>query len=255
LVEQRTLNPEVEGSIPSGLTKTPPFAVTDKLDQFSREAVHLLRPVALILCLLPAPVRAEPKTIEITYTKDGKMVQRTEEGRAAPGRSIRNVAVDRVSGLVRQRGGKATLFVLYASHCPACRKFLPRVARLGRKLGGRGLSILAFSIDEDEAALRQYIKTFRGELEWLRIRPYGKGRLKKEMRRLGTSVVGDALRIPVYALFDGGGRVLEQGVGAQSYEWLEHTAARALPQPDETVPKQKRQKRRRSRRRGKRRRR
>lgn len=213
--------------------------------------MQLLRPTALILCLAPALVRAQPKTIEITYTKDGKMVQRTESGSATRSRSIRNVAVDRVSGLVRQRAGKATLFVLYASYCAACRTFLPRVARLGRKLGGRGLSVLAFSVDEDEAALRQYTKTFRGELEWLRIRPSGKGQLKKEMRRLGTTAVGDTLRIPFYALFDGGGRLLEEGFGAQSYEWLEQNAARALPQPqpDKTVRKQKRRRSRRRRRR------
>jgi hypothetical protein len=182
--------------------------------------------VALLVSLAPAPVRADPKTIEVKYTEDGKMVV-TESDGTSSGSAIKNLDVAELPRLLRQRGGKSTLLVLYASHCRACRALLPRVAKLGQKLRRRGLSVLAFSLDEDEGALREYIKRFQGSLEWMRLR-WAKGQLAKEMRGLGVSVVGDTFSIPVYAIFDARRQLVREGTGNPPPQWVEKAIDWAL---------------------------
>jgi thiol-disulfide isomerase/thioredoxin len=186
---------------------------------------------ALVVLLAPhGTAWAQPKTIEVHYDKQGKILRTTT--RVAPGskrQTLRQVEVREISGLL-DSSARATLLVLYASHCPACRKLMPRVAKLERKWRSKGLSVVALSLDPDLAALQRYLgKKTTGDLDWLRVRPYRRGELKREMRELGLSVVDDTFSIPVLALFDGRQRLVKEQTGSASNALLDRAVARLIP--------------------------
>lgn len=54
--------------------------------------------------------------------------------------------------------GKAVLTVFWATWCPICQREMPHVQKLYESLRGRGLEVLALSLDQDKFAVEQYVK-------------------------------------------------------------------------------------------------
>ena len=52
---------------------------------------------------------------------------------------------------LRQFRGRVVLFNVWATWCPTCRRELPTLDRLQKKLGGKGFEVVALSIDRDGA--------------------------------------------------------------------------------------------------------
>lgn len=86
-------------------------------------------------------------------------------GTEAPNASkkyIPNVTVKDLDGkdveLKTLVNGKLTLFLFWATWCPSCRQELAEVEKYYPKYKDKGLSIIAFSVDENVAEVIKYIK-------------------------------------------------------------------------------------------------
>ena len=62
-----------------------------------------------------------------------------------------------VAGTVPAMAGKVVLVDFWASWCGPCKKSFPALERLYQKYRSRGLVIVAISVDEDAAALKEFI--------------------------------------------------------------------------------------------------
>jgi cytochrome c biogenesis protein CcmG/thiol:disulfide interchange protein DsbE len=54
-------------------------------------------------------------------------------------------------------GGKLLVLNFWATWCPPCREELPSLDALQRTLGGKGLVVLAVSVDKDEKVYRDFL--------------------------------------------------------------------------------------------------
>ena len=59
---------------------------------------------------------------------------------------------------LRDYRGKVVFVNFWATWCPPCVDEMPSLERLHRTLGPEGLAVVAVSADEDEAALRAFVK-------------------------------------------------------------------------------------------------
>jgi len=94
------------------------------------------------------------------------------KGSAAPGfdlPSLDGKAVDLAS-----YRGKVVVLNFWATWCPPCVAEMPSLERLHRTLGPEGLAVVTISTDEDEAALRAFVKEHALTLPVLRD-PGGRG--------------------------------------------------------------------------------
>jgi len=70
--------------------------------------------------------------------------------------------------------GKVVLLNFWATWCGPCVSEMPSLERLHRTLGPEGLAVVTVSTDEDEAALRQFVKQYDLTMPVLRD-PGGRG--------------------------------------------------------------------------------
>jgi peroxiredoxin len=70
--------------------------------------------------------------------------------------------------------GKVVLLNFWATWCGPCVEEMPSLERLHQALGPEGLAVLTVSTDEDEAALRQFVKQYGLTMPVLRD-PGGRG--------------------------------------------------------------------------------
>jgi len=95
-----------------------------------------------------------------------------KKGAEAPGFSL--PALDgRPVDLASYRG-KVVLLNFWATWCGPCVQEMPSLERLHRALGPEGLAVVTVSADEDEAALRQFVKQYALTMPVLRD-PGGRG--------------------------------------------------------------------------------
>ena len=78
-----------------------------------------------------------------------------KEGVSAPGFQLRSLAGG--TGDIGALRGRVVLVNFWATWCPPCVQEMPSLERLHRALGGEGLSVLGVSVDEDEAAVREFV--------------------------------------------------------------------------------------------------
>jgi len=129
---------------------------------------------------------------------------------AAP-RPVPNVVFEDAQG--RQRTiadfrGKLVLLNIWATWCPPCRKEMPTLDRLQKRLGGPGFEVVALSIDRDGASV---VKRFFDEI--------GVGALSIYVDR--TAQVGGDLGIvglPTTLLIDRDGREIGRVIGPAEWD-------------------------------------
>jgi peroxiredoxin len=97
----------------------------------------------LYACTLTASVQAAPALVPWS-------------GAAAPALSLRDVD-GRVHALKAYRG-KVVLINFWATWCEPCRQEMPSIQRLRDRLSGKGFAVLAVSVDEPDARVRQFVK-------------------------------------------------------------------------------------------------
>ena len=114
----------------------------------------------------------------------------------------------KVAELVTAERGHPVLFALYASWCRDCRAELPVLDDLDARYRGRGLSVVALSLDEDPV---DFAEMMRGRaprsLALVRGAPLDERTVAESIGVLGASWTG---AIPYVALFDRSGRLRRQ---------------------------------------------
>jgi peroxiredoxin len=108
---------------------------------------HLAIAAAAALLLVGAPARA------------------LDKDKPAPDFELKNAGGEAVS--LSSLRGKVVLLDFWASWCEPCKKELPLLAALAKKLKPRGVEVLAVNIDEKRANAEQFLKAHKVVLEVL----------------------------------------------------------------------------------------
>jgi peroxiredoxin len=82
-----------------------------------------------------------------------------EAGQAVP--DFRLPALDGGTGDLGSRRGRVVLLNFWATWCPPCVAEMPSLDRLSKTLGAEGLVVVGLSVDNDEAALREFVARHR----------------------------------------------------------------------------------------------
>jgi hypothetical protein len=135
--------------------------------------------------------------------------ERRKEPRASAPREVREISARALMRRVEEAPGRARVLYLHAAYCPACRKVTPRFVELARRYQERGVHFSAASVDRDQAAFGAYAPVLAGVLEPLLVeRDSGIG---ASLRRLGVPLEGDRFGIPLVAVIDRRGKLVDQG--------------------------------------------
>jgi thiol-disulfide isomerase/thioredoxin len=103
--------------------------------------------------------------------------------------------LDGSSTTIASLHGHVVVVNFWASWCAPCRRELPRLDALNRKLAGRGARVVAVSIDENRDNARAYVR--RGELK-LPVAHDGPDGLARDL---------DLRNVPATIVLDEGGRI------------------------------------------------
>jgi peroxiredoxin len=125
---------------------------------------------------------------------------------------------EQTAARVRAAKGDVVVFVLYASWCTGCRAEIPGVDSVSAKLAGRGLTVMAFSLDEDPVDYDEMLAGHKPTFPLVRVEPMRNADLVAAVRGLGGSY---SESIPYTAVFDRQGNLVREwkdGVGARELE-------------------------------------
>lgn len=90
------------------------------------------------------------------------------EGLRIVGKSTDFISNDGRFSLPPQYSGKVVVLTIWASWCPLCQLEMPEILKLQRKYQGRGLEVIAVSLDRDttkktaEEQIKAYLDKIRG---------------------------------------------------------------------------------------------
>ena len=118
----------------------------------ARRALRAVFAAALALGMFPA-VRAQAAA-QATTASGHAMA-----GRVAPEFAREDLAGRRVD--LKAYRGKVVLLNFWATWCGPCRLELPRFAAWQRKLRPKGLQVIAVSMDDSAAPVRQFVRTLK----------------------------------------------------------------------------------------------
>ena len=104
--------------------------------------------------------------------------------------------------LAEQRG-RVVLVNYWATWCPPCREETPGLVRLANEYRGKGVEVAGISLDEDLAAVREFVAEYHISYPIL---------LPSNAANLTTTIES----IPVSLLYDRQGRLAKRYVGALS---------------------------------------
>lgn len=123
--------------------------------------------------------------------------------------------------------GHVLLVNFWATWCDPCREEFPAIVRLYQAYHGKGLSVVAISMDEPEsaAAIQQFLKSQDAQF----------GSYRHNFRDFAALVDSISPRwgggIPATFLYDREGRLVQSWEGATSYTDFERAARPLLPAP------------------------
>jgi thiol-disulfide isomerase/thioredoxin len=121
--------------------------------------------------------------------------------------SMHTTTAESASALVQRGKGDVVLLVLYASWCSGCRAELPDVDRVGLKYEGKGLRVVALSLDEDPQDFGELVADQKLHFDLVRVAPMDNKALVRSIGVLGGSY-GES--IPYAALFDRTGKLTRE---------------------------------------------
>ena len=124
---------------------------------------------------------------------------------------------------IQRQNGRPRIVLLYASTCPESRAMFPAFVEFAGRHAQQGISILAYSTDQSQPQLEQYLGT--GSLPFTRIwvRPWQRGAMDAAMKPVGIDI-GPTFGTPLIAVIDRNGKVVGQWEGrsgvAKAEQWL-----------------------------------
>ena len=132
------------------------------------------------------------------------------------------VSAEEASGRIRyQKGARVVLF--YSATCPASREMFPSFVDLALRYAAQGVSILAYSVDDDPELIDQYLRPDVLPFERVYILPSEQGALRRALPAEGLQVPAAAYT-PAIAVFDDDGRMVGQYAGGdgthRAERWL-----------------------------------
>ena len=131
--------------------------------------------------------------------------------------NMRTTSATSASALVERAKGDVVLLVLYASWCSGCRAELPEVDRLGLKYEGKGLRVVALSLDEDPQDYGELVSEQKLHFDLVRVAPLDNKELVRAIGAIGGTY---SESIPYAALFDRQGKLAR--------EWKDGSAGKQL---------------------------
>ena len=124
--------------------------------------------------------------------------------------------LDGREGTLESLRGKVVLVNFWATWCPYCRHEMPAMQEFYRDYAGKGFEIIAFSLDDDEAKAREFMRengyTFPAAMAG------------SEQRR----AFGDVSRLPTSFIIDRDGKLRHKVHGQVHYGRLESLVAPLL---------------------------
>lgn len=95
----------------------------------------------------------------LAQTRSGRGAEEWPQlGFLAPDFALRDLNGRRVK-LSDFRGKQAVFLNFWASWCPSCQEEMPTMEKLYQQFRGRGLEIIAVSVDKDRADVAKFVKT------------------------------------------------------------------------------------------------
>lgn len=138
--------------------------------------------------------------------------------------SITSISVEDAADRILRERGYVRVVLLYRSTCPACRGMLPEFVKLAEHYSSRGVSILAFSTDEDPRNLEHYLGNNRLPFSRLHLKSWRRGELSAAMKQAGIEI-GQTFGVPLIAVLDCAGYLVGQHSGGRgatmAKEWLD----------------------------------
>ena len=150
-----------------------------------------------------------------------KVAAALAEGAIFPEFDVKDLAGQPLS-LVNYKG-KLVILDFWATWCGPCVKELPNLLKVYNQHHGQGLEVIGISLDEDEAALKAFLK--EKQIPWPQFFD-GKGWENQLAQKYGIRSV------PATFLLDGQGRILAKGLRGQN---LEQAVTKALGKDQEAL--------------------
>jgi len=132
------------------------------------------------------------------------------------------VSAEEASGRIRyQKGARVVLF--YSATCPASREMFPSFVDLAYRYAAQGVSILAYSVDDDPELVDYYLGPDVLPFERVYIIPTERGALRRALEAEGLQVPAAAYT-PAIAVIGDDGRMVGQYAGGdgtrRAERWL-----------------------------------
>jgi thiol-disulfide isomerase/thioredoxin len=105
--------------------------------------------------------------------------------------------------------GKVVIVDFWATWCPPCRKEIPGFIKLQKEYGEKGLAIVGFSFDRDQAAHDKYVKD--EGMNYLSI--FAMNESGKTVIDAFQKVIGEIKGIPTTLVIDRKGQIVYKHVG------------------------------------------
>ena len=112
---------------------------------------------------------------------------------------------------------KVLIVDFWATWCPPCRKEIPGFIKLKKDYGEKGLEIVGFSFDRDQAAHDKYVKD--EGMNYLSI--FAMNDSGKKIIEDFQKLIGEIKGIPTTVVIDRKGQIIYKHVGYGSYEEFE----------------------------------
>lgn len=141
----------------------------------------------------------------------------------AQGLPVETITAQQAAMRIQGERGKVRIVLLYAARCPYSRAMFSEFVRLAESYRKAGVSILAFSTDQDARIVQAYLGSNGLPFARIHIRPWRPGQLDAAMRPLGIDI-GKTFGTPLIAVIDRKGQIVGQYEGEsgarRADQWL-----------------------------------